>query len=176
MSENWGQVNVFDRMKQTLDKSIAAVSVKSTEFVEVTKIRNQISALEKEMDSLKIQVGSVYYKQWKYADKKEEELAELCERIQEKEDAISDHLLNIDNLQKENEKKMKSTAGITCSCGRMNLSDATFCASCGEKLQPATEYVVKRCSCGVELNESAKFCSKCGKNLSEQEESSTIML
>jgi len=62
----------------------------------------------------------------------------------------------------------KKSKMIPCpKCGTSNLSNARFCISCGEAIQPPqTATVSSRCTrCGKENRSDAKFCENCGRPL-----------
>ena len=60
---------MLTKFKQTIDKGVAAVSVKSNEFIEITKLRTKNITLGKEIQLSKEQIGSVYCSQWKQEKK-----------------------------------------------------------------------------------------------------------
>jgi hypothetical protein len=162
---------MLGKFKKTLDKGVATVSVKSNEFIEITKLKTQNTTLEKEIDFLKTQLGAAYYSQWKSDQVESSSLEELCNDIKTKEDTIESNLEKIDDLQKENVQILGAhaqTGTVTCTCGKENSSAAKFCISCGNKLEVQPETVqsesldMKACTCGNMVKKTAKFCSKCG--------------
>lgn len=169
---------MLGRFKQTIDKGVATVSVKSNEFIEITKLKTQNTALEKEIDSMKQQLGAAYFSQWKADRLETDSLGELCAEIKAKEDLIADNLEMIDTLQRKNEEILgaKPEEGeIVCACGKPNSPTAKFCINCGSKLESeskanGTDAVeMKACVCGNMVRKTAKFCSKCGHKFSEEE-------
>ena len=56
--------DLFGKIKGSIDKSVATVSVKSNEFVETTKFKTQIATLEKEIEELQKTVGKGYHRKW----------------------------------------------------------------------------------------------------------------
>lgn len=162
---------MLEKFKQTIDKGVATVSVKSNEFIEITKLKTQNATLEKEIDLLKKQLGAAYYGRWKAKEIDADSFEELCSEIQAKEEMIAANLEKIETLQKENEQILGAQSQgdtIACACGKVNSSSAKFCINCGSKLEgkPAAAQgepiEMKPCICGNMVKKTAKFCSKCG--------------
>jgi NADH pyrophosphatase NudC (nudix superfamily) len=167
---------MLDRFKKTIDKSVATVSVKSNEFIEITKLKTQNTTTEKEIDLLKTQLGAAFYNQWRTEAMETSALEELCEAINKKELIILGNLDRIDALQRENDQILGSQPqgeSIMCTCGKENRSTAKFCINCGKKLEvegdPEKNEAVemKECTCGNKVRVTAKFCSKCGNKLAD---------
>lgn len=169
---------MLEKFKQTIDKGVATVSVKSNEFIEITKLKTQNTTLDKEIDLLKKQLGAAYYGQWKAKQVNPEAFEDICSEISAKEETIESNLEKIDALQRENEQILGVQAQggtVECSCGKVNSSTAKFCISCGSKLEeksaPAQNGSVemKACICGNMVKKTAKFCSKCGNKFNIEE-------
>lgn len=170
---------MLEKVKKTIDRGVATVSVRSNEFIEITKLKTQNSNLEKEMDFMKQQLGAAYFNQWKTDQIEEFSLGDLCKEIKEKEDLVISNLEKIESLQRQNEQILGSQSqndGILCNCGKINTSTAKFCISCGNKLEekfqaPVIEAVdMKSCICGNMVKKTAKFCSKCGNKFVIEED------
>jgi NADH pyrophosphatase NudC (nudix superfamily) len=170
---------MLEKFKKTIDKSVATVSVKSNEFIEVTKLKTQNTSLEKEIDLLKKQLGAAYYNHWKTGAVDATSFEELCIDVQNKENTINGNLNKIESLQNENEQILGSQSqgdAIICSCGKSNSSTAKFCIGCGNKLivdvEPSPDDAVemKTCPCGNKVKITAKFCSKCGNKFEAEVE------
>ena len=152
--------DLFGKIKGSIDKSVATVSIKSSEFVEITKFKTQIANLEKEIEELQRTVGKGYYRKWNTGDADMAEIDEVCALIKAKEDEIEGCKQEIENLQNENKKILNSEDSVKCpNCGAANKEDAKFCAGCGTKL---IEDDMVFCQCGAKVKATAKFCPACG--------------
>ena len=169
---------MLEKFKQTIDKGVATVSVKSNEFIEITKSKTQNATLEKEIDLLKKQLGAAYYSQWKSKLVETSTFEDLCDEIKTKEETIGSNLEKIETLQRENEQILgtqSQNGTVICACGKVNSSAAKFCLSCGHKLEVKPELVqdesaeMKSCICGNMVKKTAKFCSKCGNKFDVKE-------
>ena len=56
---------MFDNLKDTLNKGVAAVSVKSETLVENSRIKSAISSAQKRMSSEMSELGVKFYNSWK---------------------------------------------------------------------------------------------------------------
>ena len=56
---------MFDSLKDTLNKSVAAVSVKSETLVESSRIKSAISNAQKRMTGEMNELGAKFYASWK---------------------------------------------------------------------------------------------------------------
>ena len=152
--------DLFGKIKGSIDKSVATVSVKSNEFVETTKFKTQIATLEKEIEELQKTVGKGYHRKWLNQESDFEEINEICVIIKAKEAEIESCKQEIKNLQNESKKILNAEDGNKCpSCGAVNKENAKFCAGCGMKL---IEDDTTFCSCGAKVKLTAKFCPACG--------------
>lgn len=152
--------DLFGKIKGSIDKSVATVSVKSNEFVETTKFKTQIATLEKEIEELQKTVGKGYYRKWCNEELDFEEINEVCGVIKAKEKEIENCRQEIENLQNESKKILSAEDGNKCpSCGAVNKENAKFCAGCGMKL---IEDDMTFCQCGAKVKNTAKFCPACG--------------
>ena len=124
----------FDKMKQTIDKGVATVSVKSTSLIEVNKIKLQITQLKERIDNLKIEAGELLYSNYKGYEVDDEtyarifkEIDSLYEEIKEKEDTIA-------QIKKEEAEALGTNRQKQCSCGNLVDSNAQFCNVCGRTI------------------------------------------
>ncbi len=169
---------MLEKLKKTIDKSVATVSVKSNEFIEITKLKTQNAMLEKEIDLMKQQLGAAYFNQWNANQIESSSLEELCHEIQMKEAMIEANLQKIECMQREKQQILGMPAQndtILCACGKVNAATAKFCISCGSKLELRSNHVdsespeMKPCICGNSVKKTAKFCSKCGNKFEDTE-------
>lgn len=169
---------MFEAMKKSFDKGVAKVSIKSNEFIEVTKLRTMNSNLEKEILNDKGQLGALVYRQWQENASNSADINEICLSIKDKEKSIVENNEKIEALQRENEQILHTSGKRICSCGYANSDTVKFCVNCGKAfVEPVTSPEVNGqvqqtsnksiCSCGYANNENAKFCLNCGSPLIE---------
>ena len=150
----------FGKIKGSIDKSVATVSIKSNEFVEITKFKTQISSLEKEIEALQLTLGKGYYRLWASSANDFAELEDICAEINRKEAEIQNCKNEMEELQNNNKKILGNEGENKCPvCGATNKAEAKFCVGCGNKL---IEEDMMLCSCGAKIKKTAKFCPSCG--------------
>ena len=130
---------MFKSIKDTLDKGVAAVSVKSESIVESSRVRTAIATAQKTMDQELSALGVKCYNSWLSGGTDQEELEAACQKIK----AIQIGLTGLkDRLEqiKEEESQILGSQKKAAPSG-----DMIFCVNCGKKL-PA----------------DARFCDACG--------------
>lgn len=102
-----------------------AAGKKTNEFLDITKVKLEISRLEKELAATYEGLGRLAYD----AKKGSEDQAELMDSCVEHIDELTAQL---DTLQQK-VATMKNAVRCT-ACGVLNDQDAAFCKACGEQL------------------------------------------
>lgn len=154
--------SLWGKMKDSLEKGVEAVSVKSNEIVEVTRLKGANAMLQDEMNDLKIQLGNACLLRWKAGELEDEAFASFCMEIAEKEREIEENVQKIEAIKRTAERmNQQDEAGILCGCGKMNRPGAKFCVNCGSDLS-GEEPERKTCACGAVVKGDARFCPKCG--------------
>ena len=72
---------MFKSIKDTLDKGVAAVSVKSESIVESSRVRTAIATAQKTMDQELSALGVKCYNSWLSGGTDQEELEAACQKI-----------------------------------------------------------------------------------------------
>ena len=72
---------MFDSLKDTLNKSVAAVSVKSENLVESSRIKSAISNAQKKMEGELSALGGKFYRSWQGGQASVEAFADDFARI-----------------------------------------------------------------------------------------------
>ena len=160
----------FGKVKDSLEKGVEAVSSKSNEIVEVTKLKGANAMLQDELNGLKIQLGNSCFLRWKAGEMADEAFSQLCMEIEEKEREIEDNVKKIEAIKMTAERmNQQREAGTSCGCGKVNQPGAKFCVNCGSPLfDDGLE--MKICGCGAVVKGNARFCPKCGASFSDGDE------
>ncbi|MGN0171711.1 MAG: zinc ribbon domain-containing protein [Acutalibacteraceae bacterium] len=102
-----------------------AAGKKTTELLDKTKIRMEISSLEKQLAATYEGIGRLVYD----AETSGEDISELKKDAYE---SVAQQQARIEELQN---KLYDYSHAVRCkSCGAINEEDALFCKKCGEKL------------------------------------------
>lgn len=169
---------MFGKLKESIDKGIVSVSVKSSTYLEIEKLKTKAGNTAGKMDIAASEMGAAVYGQWKDGSVNMEYIETVCTHMKELEDEIAGYQAQIGQLEQEKAKilggggMVPGTAGrgngITCECGCVNEQEAKFCISCGKPLlkPEGQEQTARICpSCGLEVEAGARFCCGCGKSL-----------
>ncbi len=87
----------FDKSK--LEQQASKIMQKSGDLVESGKIKLNIANLEKEIDSLKTELGNTLYNAFKAGNNAEAELTEICNKIDSKYSEIVTLQKQLDDLK-----------------------------------------------------------------------------
>lgn len=170
---------------------------KTKAFSEISKLKNQIDGIAREIEGYYTQIGKNYCESHQGVPEecvKEQVMAvaEAGKRIKELEEKIQE-IKNRDFCPKcgakipegylycyqcgERLPDRGARVGIpelvNCpKCGKNMPKGQKFCSECGTELpKDGEEKKVKTCpGCGMEVEASMKFCSNCGRNLQEKSE------
>lgn len=125
-------------LKESLSKGITAINVKTNTFKEESKLRTYISTLEREIQTLKMNIGEMVYAKSLIGESYEEGVAELVKQIQGKYAEIENQKAAIEQLAIEQRQILgtSETAAIKfcLKCGSQNSGAYKFCAKCGNPL------------------------------------------
>ncbi|MBT9785861.1 zinc-ribbon domain-containing protein [[Clostridium] symbiosum] len=171
-------MGMFGKIKESIDKGIVSVSVKSSTYLEIEKLKTKVANVSGKMDMAASEMGAAVYSQWKNGSVNQEYIENVCRNIQAMEKEIQDYQVEIGRLEQEKTKILGGNgpetaytqAGIICGCGCTNEAGARFCIRCGKPLEQTqnTEPPERVCpSCGMKAEPEAKFCMGCGKPLGE---------
>lgn len=139
---------MFDSIKDTLNKSVAAVSVKSESLVESSRVKSAISNAQKKLDAELSSLGIKFYVNWKAGNTDMGLFTEDLARIQGVEQEIDTLKTRLNQIKAEEDKILGSAqkpvvaapvnaaapAGnvIYCSkCGKALTAGSRFCDECG---------------------------------------------
>ena len=131
---------MFDSLKDTLNKSVAAVSVKSETLVESSRTKSAISNTHKKLDSELNALGIRFYRSWQAGQASVEAFAEDFARIQEIEKEIETLKARLDQIKAEEDKILGNNqrpsgpapGTVFCTnCGKALPAGSRFCDECG---------------------------------------------
>jgi len=141
--------DAFNKFKKTITKSVVAVNVKTSVYLETSKLRLQISTLEKEIQEQFTALGKSTYLQWSNDNIEVEKFSALMESIKEKYlkiDSINAHIEELekhetdvfgskDGKTEETSSEQTDTTVFTCSkCSTQYTTEIKFCKKCGNKM------------------------------------------
>ena len=131
---------MFDSLKDTLNKSVAAVSVKSETFVESSRIKSAISNTQKKLDGELNALGVKFYRSWQAGQASIEAFAGDFARIQGIEQEIESLKASLSQIKAEEDKILgggqkqaaPAPGTIFCTnCGKALPAGSRFCDECG---------------------------------------------
>lgn len=103
------------------------LSRKSSDLIEVTRIKHELRKLEKEMENNLAGIGALYYQNLQGREDNSEELARLIESTRQLENEMKE-------LEEQIEAMQPKPAACT-ECGSELAENANFCSNCGRKLK-----------------------------------------
>lgn len=129
---------VFDSLKDTFNKGVATVSVKSESLVESSRVKSAISSNQKKLDAELSALGVKFYQGWKAGQTDPALFAEDLARARAIEDEMDALRARLDQIKEEEDKILGSAArpaaqgGVFCTnCGKRLLPGSRFCDECG---------------------------------------------
>jgi ribosomal protein L40E len=126
-------VDLFDRVKQGIDKGVTVVSVKSKEMMEVAKIKNQLSVLRNQRESAFSVLGEIVYQMYLQNSFNEEKIRNKCEVIALITSQIHEKEGDLKELHLQAEVALGKSFCTTCD-SELPVG-AMYCSKCGEKIE-----------------------------------------
>lgn len=125
-------------LKESFSKGLTAINVKTSGFMEESKCKTYIATLEKEIQTLKLNLGELVYAKTVAGESYEEEVAEIVRKVQDKYEEIKQQRLLIEQLAEEQKQILGTTSTgavkYCASCGAQNAGNYKFCSKCGTPL------------------------------------------
>mgnify|MGYP004657961699 FL=1 len=118
-------MDIIEKIVSNVEKTTKAVVRKSTDVVEITKLKIAISNAENEADGIINEIGQLVYEAYKSGEGKPELVEEKCEKIDE---------IRKDIDTKRNQYAKLRNLKRCAECENENDADAVFCNKCGAKL------------------------------------------
>lgn len=130
-------------LKDMLSKGVTSVNVKTSNFMEINKIKTYINTLQDEINSLEKTIGNKTYQMWSIGafdiGTIEPELTKIkanFEEINNQEIKIKEIEAEADRILGNMDSAPDLSDKIVCpSCGRANGLDSKFCVGCGTQLK-----------------------------------------
>lgn len=127
---------MFDSLKDTLNKGVAAVSVKSETLVESSRIKSTISNTQKRVAAEQNELGVKFYNSWKAGQASVEAFAEDFARIQGLEKEIEELNVRLEQIKAEEDKIL----GAAQKPAAAPAAGSVFCTNCGKALPAGTRF------------------------------------
>lgn len=129
---------MLDSFKDTFNKGVAAVSVKSETLVESSRIKSAISNAQKRMSVEINELGARFYNTWKAGQASVDTFKEDFTRIQGIEKEIEELRARLEQIKAEEDKilgggqKAPAPGSVFCTnCGKALPAGSRFCDDCG---------------------------------------------
>ncbi len=136
--------DAFGKLKDSVNRGIATISVKTSSSLEKSKIKMQIDNLEGNIKRDLSSLGETVFAMWRDHGDNNETVEKLCASIQGKRDEIAklnEELAGID----ERDSKILGT----------------------QKSAPTAPQPLVCPNCGAEYEVPVRFCRKCGTKISD---------
>ena len=150
----------FDDLCFKLSKAGQSTMQKANNLADTAKLSMRANELNRIMHEHYAELGERYYAL--HGTEPEEELAELCNRLNEINSELQEVRVEIQRI-----KQIK----VCPNCGNENPSDAHFCNKCSAALPDLPPRLQnaergRTCpACGAAASGSALFCTACGAKL-----------
>lgn len=132
---------MFDSLKDTFNKGMATVSVKSETLVESSRVKSAIGTAQKKLEAEKAALGVKLYQSWKDGTADMEIFTEDFARIQGIEDEI---------------------AGLNARLAQIKAEEDKILGGAQKPAAPAAPAAVFCTNCGKALPAGSRFCDECG--------------
>lgn len=114
----------FGNLGQALSKTAKELSGRAEDVYETQRLKNKISAEERQIDKIMADLGKIVYQRYKEEVPVDDAQKALCEQIDQRMEQIEQLRTDI------NELKIR-TRRICPSCGKEVEKNAAFCKFCG---------------------------------------------
>ena len=128
---------MLEKLKGTLDKGVAAMSVKSESLVESSRTRTALSTTQKSIQAAIDALGAKFYSSWSGGQVDLAGLEEDCRKIRSLEAeaaSLQDRLARIKAEEDQilGGQRRDAPASVFCTrCGKRLEAGSRFCGDCG---------------------------------------------
>ena len=137
----------LDELKKGITDVSGQIAKKSSEIVEVQKLKIKKSGLETDIKKCYSQIGQICFLKMEESGVIDEDVAEWFQQIVEAKASIEEIQEKINELSSEN---------VCNICGEHIAKTAKFCSHCGAKIERPVEE--PECECEEEVVEEACCC------------------
>lgn len=124
--------DIIDKVKQGFDKGVAVVSVKSKELIEITRLKNQIGALEDQIRKIYPEIGETVCHMACQDGFDTEAIHEKCKVVADLEAQIKE---KEEELRQTRQKAQEALGKSFCAfCDGELIENAKYCSHCGQKV------------------------------------------
>ncbi len=128
-------MGIFDKVVVGLNKGVNTVSENSKIILEKAQINTELEGVEKEKNSLFLDIGRLVYRLQMSGEINIEQCAPICEQIAAKDKRAEELRTQLKALEAQrNQQQNIPPNGIRCECGYINGEGSRFCAKCGRPL------------------------------------------
>ena len=114
--------NFWDDLGNTLTRKAKGLSSRAENLYEIQKIRNKLSAQERMIEKLMMDIGKMIYTRYEHGEAVDGEVGAICEEI-------SQHMLEADHFR---DAIAASKGEKFCpACHKAVMREASFCPYCG---------------------------------------------
>lgn len=131
-------------LKDMLSKGVTSVNVKTSNFMEINKIKTYINTLNDEIAVLENSIGKKIFNMWKNGNVDISMIQGELDKMQADYNEIDNQEMKIKEIESEASKILgdASTASedmtgktVCPKCGRVNSDNSRFCVGCGNQLK-----------------------------------------
>lgn len=159
-------MSILDDLTKKVTTTAKAVSKKSGDIYEITKLNLNISTEEEKILKTYSEIGETVYLSYKKEGKIDEKINEIIEKI----GIITSSEETISQIK----KKILELKNLKCcaSCSREIEYGVLYCPGCGAKQEVQEEKMYEKAcpSCGTTNGKDYIYCIKCGASLAEKKE------
>jgi len=161
----------FNKLISNIDKGMQVVSSRGKEFIEVSRLRLEISTIKSAIKRKHNAVGQKTYEMFSKNEFNEEALKADCDEITNLYEKTAALQAAIKDLEMTTSKTPPEEDVIACpKCGAPNKTGDRFCKDCNAEIMEETVSEEKKCpSCGMPAKAESRFCPACGSKLDEPE-------
>ncbi|NHM27194.1 zinc ribbon domain-containing protein [Desulfofundulus sp. TPOSR] len=128
-------VDFFDKVRQSVQKGVATVSVKSKEALETSRIKGEISVIEQRRREAIEELGNIVYIMFSQGGFDEVRIKDKCAIIAEIDKQLETRREKLKEIHIKSQEALGKPVTVgTCECGAKIIQGAKFCGKCGKKV------------------------------------------